>query len=82
MKVKTLVNWLKDYKEYEIDVVRYVGEGKTMECFYEPLDTSFIDGNVQIGLDGETKFMRFGIIEETDAEEPKIIVPKDISNTN
>ena len=82
MTGKTLRKWLKDYEDYEIDVAHYKGEGDTMECFYEPLDVSFVAGNAHIGLDGETKFMRLGMIEEVGAEKPSIITPKDISTLN
>ena len=87
MKVKKFIKWLKNYQEYEIDVVHAKVGGEEIELTYMPIDTSFVSGNIHVGLqeidNGEdVKFLRLGAIEEINEEKPTIIVPKDISLVN
>ena len=81
--VKQLRKWLKSYDDStEIDIVKVIDFEGEIQVLCEPLDISLVSGNIHIGLEGETKFIRLGAIiqveeKETSKDEVKsnIVVP-------
>ena len=61
--VKTLIEWLEKLDDHtEVDVVKFNGIGDSVDAMYEPIVLSFEKGNVHLGLDGDTPYVRLGEI--------------------
>jgi hypothetical protein len=74
--VKTLRKWLKNYDDdVEVDVVVVKSNDGEVEITFEPISLSLESGNIHLGLDGKTKYMRLGAVYQEKVK-PELVVPK------